>query len=212
MQFIESVNTPPRFRHSLGVMQVMGELTGVYGLDKDLAETTGILHDAAKDLPIAQQQQIIRDWGIETRYPCETDYNLFLHGPVGAAFVQQELGVSDPLVLAALTNHTYCGNGEYFDHPLCWCLRIADLIEPGRNWSKWPWLERGVVEVKNAVFDGRLEEAAYLETSLLIRWFTDLGMLVHPRMLSANEGLAAVLKARAPDWQPSQVGVQRNRE
>jgi len=165
MSFIEQVNTPARFRHSLGVMKVMGELAEVYGLDRERAETTGILHDAAKDLSPAQQQQIIHDWEIEVRYPCETDYNFFLHGPVGAAFVQQELGIKDGLVLDAITNHTYCGNGDNFNHPLCWCLRIADMVEPGRNWTQWSWFDTGIASLKEVAYARRLEEAAFLQTS-----------------------------------------------
>ena len=44
---LEAALTPARLRHSLGVMQVMGELASVYGLDREQAMTAGLLHDAA---------------------------------------------------------------------------------------------------------------------------------------------------------------------
>ena len=143
IKFIQHVNTPKRLQHSLGVMQVMGELAGVYGLDQDQAETAGILHDAAKDLSPELIARLIHDGGIEIQYECENDYVYYLHGPVGSYFVHQQLGMTDELILDAITSHTYCGNGDNFNHPLTWCLRFADILEPNRNWSRWRWLDTG---------------------------------------------------------------------
>ena len=58
--FLEQVLTPMRLRHSLGVMQVMGELAGVYGLDRDTALAAGLLHDAAKDLDEACYMALVK--------------------------------------------------------------------------------------------------------------------------------------------------------
>src|SRR5512133_2390738 len=97
LPFLQTVLTPKRLKHSLGVMQVMGELAGIYGLNPQQALTAGLLHDAGKDLPPEQVKTIRRLAKIEIRWPCDDDYVLYLHGPVGAAFVRQELGRADPL-------------------------------------------------------------------------------------------------------------------
>jgi predicted HD superfamily hydrolase involved in NAD metabolism len=191
--FVQTVNTPKRLQHSLGVMQVMGELAGVYGLDKDQAETLGLLHDAAKDLSPALIEQLIREGKIEIHFECENDYVYYLHGPVGSYFVQKELSITDNLILGAITAHTYCGNGEHFNHPLTWCLRFADILEPTRNWSRWQWLNTGVENLRTMAYAGRLEESAYLLTSMLIKWFPDLDIPVHPHTRHVNQELAAQL-------------------
>jgi predicted HD superfamily hydrolase involved in NAD metabolism len=114
LPFLEQVLTPKRLQHSLGVMQVMSELAGVYDLDQDTALAAGLLHDAAKDLDEARYMTLVEEAGIEMRCPCEADYNDYLHGPVGAYFVYQELGIVDRPILDAIATHTYYG-GPNFD-------------------------------------------------------------------------------------------------
>jgi len=65
LSFLDQVLTPRRFQHSLGVMQVMEELSKVYALDRDTAVLIGLLHDAAKDLAPAQQMALVKEEGGE---------------------------------------------------------------------------------------------------------------------------------------------------
>lgn len=193
LQFIEQVTTPRRLLHSQGVMQVMGELAGVYALDKELAETIGILHDAAKDISSELISQLIQEGNIEIQYACENDYVYYLHGPVGAYFVHQQLGITDPLILDSIYTHTFCGDGEYFNHPLTWCLHFADILEPSRSWHRWPWLHNAVESLRSMVYAGRMDEGAYLQTGMLLKWFPELDIPVHPNIRRLNQELAAKL-------------------
>jgi len=194
LPFLEKVLTPKRLAHSLGVMQVMGELAGVYAISPETALTAGLLHDAAKDLTPEEQAEILREAPIEIHYACERDYTYYLHGPVGAYFVQRELGITDSFILDAITMHTYCGDGDAFDSPLCWCLRFADLLEPTRNWSAVSLLAKGLPRLREAAYAGRLEEAAFLQTGWLIQWFDEMNVPVHPNMLRAHQRLLVTLK------------------
>ena len=191
LPFLTRVLTPARLKHSLGVMQVMGELAAVYGIERALAETTGLLHDAAKNLPEAQVERIVREEGIPLPYAEDRDYVHYLHGPVGAAYVRRELGVSDPRVLDAICTHTYAGEGAGYHAPLTWCLRFADILEPTRDWSSVPWLRDGAPRLRALAYAGRLEEAALLQTGLLIDFFSATGQPVHPYMRRAYQELAA---------------------
>jgi len=194
LKFIENVVTPRRLLHSQGVMQVMGELAEVYKLDKQKAEIIGILHDAGKDLPPDLQKQLVEAGKIQIRYECENDYLYYLHGPVGSYFVQKELGISDRLILDAITTHTYCGDTENFNHPLCWCLRFGDILEPSRDWSKWGWLPIGVENLRSMVYAGRMQAGAFLHMSMLIKWFDERNVPVHPHMRQATQELSVSLK------------------
>ena len=122
LPFLKRVLTPHRLEHSLGVMQVMGELADPFGLDKEKAQTIGILHDAAKDLPQSKIDELVREGNIKISNECEKDYVLYLHGPVGSYFVSQELGINDELILDAIKTHTYYATSRYFDDPMSWCL------------------------------------------------------------------------------------------
>jgi predicted HD superfamily hydrolase involved in NAD metabolism len=175
---LEQVLTPARFRHSLGVMQVMGELAPVYGLDMDLSERAGLLHDAAKDFGPDEQERAVQQAGIVIREPAELDYNLYMHGPISALVAEATYGVRDRLVLNAIRTHTAM-DGEDFNHPLSWCLRFSDLLEPNRNWQNVPWLFKGLPRLRAAVFGGRLEEAALLQYGWVQQWFTAFGYPVH---------------------------------
>lgn len=194
LSFLERILTPGRLRHSLGVQQVIGELAEVYSLDRQLAQTAGLLHDAAKDLTPAQQAEILSEASIEIRHPCEWDYTYYLHGPVGAYFVRRELGMTDTPILNAIAMHTFCGDGAAFDAPLCWCLRFADLLEPTRNWSNVSLLAKGLPRLREAAYAGRLEEAAFLQTGWLIQWFGEINVPVHPNMVRVYQRLSADLQ------------------
>ncbi len=191
LPFLTCVLTPARLRHSQGVMQVMGELAGVYAIDRELAETTGLLHDAAKDLPAEQVECIVQANAIPLPTPEDRDYVLYLHGPVGAAFVRQELGIQDPRVLDAIYMHTYAGEGANYNAPLTWCLHVSDILEPNRDWSQVPWMREGAPRLRELAFAGRLEEAMLLQTGLLIDWFSTKGYPVHPNMRKVYQELAA---------------------
>ena len=115
--FLEQVLTPGRLRHSFGVMQVMEELAEIYCLDREETILAGLLHDAGKELSPGQQLQIIKEAAIHINEPCEQNYELYLHGPVGAYFVFKELGITDGLILDAIRMHTYFGKADNLNSP-----------------------------------------------------------------------------------------------
>lgn len=195
LPFLQRILTPARLQHSLGVMQVMGELAPIYALDEEQARITGLLHDAAKDLPPAQIEQIVLEAQIEFHHPIERDYVLCLHGPVGAYYVQKELGVSDPVIIDAIARHTWVKTIDAFESPLVWCLRFADVLEPNRHWNEFARkLRDGEPRLRQAVYAGRLVEAALIQAEILIDFFEDIGKPVHPNYYRVYRELAIQAK------------------
>jgi predicted HD superfamily hydrolase involved in NAD metabolism len=193
LPFLRQTLTPKRLAHSLGVMQVMGELAEVYSLDREKALTVGLLHDAAKDLTPAQQAEIIAEAHIEIHHAEERDYVLYLHGPVGAWFVRKELGITDDTILEAICGHTFYGNGQNFEAALSWCVRFSDLLEPNRDWSQVKWLRKGLPRLKEAVYGGRMSEGAFLQTGWLIQWFEEEQKPIHPNIRRIYRALSVQL-------------------
>lgn len=192
LPFLERVLTPHRLQHSLNVMTMMDDLSGIYRLDRDRAVLAGLLHDAAKDITPEQREQLIAEAGIPNQEPWERDYVFYQHGPVGAYFVRKELGITDPVILDAITMHTYCGEGENFYSALVWCLRFSDILEPGRHWDEnTRWLRDGEPLLRELVFGGRLDEAAFFQTGLLLRFRQDRSGPIHPQMRQAHLDYAA---------------------
>lgn len=173
-------------------MQVMADLVEVYSLDRDQALTAALLHDAGKELTSSQQAELVAAAKYEMQQPYDNDYVHYFHGPVGSWYVHRELGIQEEVILDAIANHTYYGDGPNYKTPLSWCLRFADLLEPGRDWSRVKWL-KGIARMREAAYAGQLAEAAFLETGWLIQWFEDEGTLVHPSMVRVFQELSARL-------------------
>jgi predicted HD superfamily hydrolase involved in NAD metabolism len=190
---LEQVLTPKRLEHSLGSMKVMGELSEIYGFDKEKARTVGILHDAGKDLPVEEIDELLKVSNIQIEHECETNYVFYLHGPVGACFVQKELGITDELILDAIRTHTFYGTSKYFDDPIAWCVRFSDILEPTRNWEHEKIMAGCCEHLRELVYSGRMKEGAYLQTGCLIKWFEEKGMPVHPTMRRIKQELGSAL-------------------
>lgn len=167
--------TPQRFKHSLGVMQVMGELAAIYNLNETAALTAGILHDIAKEFTTDELMKLASENNIELR----TEYDkipLFLHGPVGACYIGQKLGMMDPMILDAISRHSYFGDEVALSPSFCWCLRFADMLEPTRDWDEFK------SQLKPFVYSGELGEAAYLLMRWIIPFHESASLSVHPNM------------------------------
>lgn len=132
-----------------------------------------ILHDAAKDLSTEKQQELIKAGNIELRYECEANYVLYLHGPVGSVFVQKELGIHNELVLHTIAEHTYFGDSPHSEHPLSWCLRFSDILEPTRNWTQEKIIMNCVERLRELVYTGRMKKAGFLQTECLLKWYEE---------------------------------------
>lgn len=172
----------------------MGELAEVYGLDKEKAQTIGILHDAGKDLPAEKIAELVKAGDIQIEHECETDYVLYLHAPVGAYFVQRELGITDEEIIEAIKTHCYYGASPYFGDPLAWCVRFADILEPSRNWEKEKTLLNLYQRLGGLVYAGKMKEGAFLQTGSLIQWYEEKGYRVHPQMRRIYQELRRELR------------------
>lgn len=187
--FAERELTSGRFQHSLGVMQVMSELASVYNLDETTAMMCGILHDAAKELPLGRQLEMAEKNNISLRTEFDK-YPLFLHGPVGACYVADELGVSDPMVLDAILNHSYFGEGAAFSPLQCWCLRFADILEPSRDWND---IQN---QLRPLVYSGNVHESAYVLMKWMIPFHESGSVPVHPNMRRVLRELSSLMEQK----------------
>ena len=183
ISFIERTLTPERFRHSVGVMQVIAELAPIYGLNERTAMAAGILHDIAKEF----SSDDLINFANENNIPLRTAYDRFpliLHGPVGACFAVQEFGITDAILLDAISRHSYFGNGAALSPSLCWCLRFADMLEPSRNWEG---LKR---QLKPPVYSGNMREAAYQLMKWIVPFHEAASLPVHPNISRLAEKLS----------------------
>jgi HD superfamily phosphohydrolase YqeK len=179
-------------------MLVMNELAPLYALDPTAAQVCGLLHDAAKELPLEAQLVLARKGNVSLNTPCD-EHPMFLHGPAGACYITQELGIQDPIILDTIARHTYFGSGVAFSPVFCWCLRFADVLEAGRSWKE---LHR---PLQPLVYSGNLREGAYLITEWLIPFLGTKSIPVHPNVHRVLNELSSLMKTESgsdPDRLP----------
>ncbi len=192
--------TPARLKHSLGVMHVMEALAPVYGLDPTAARIAGLAHDAGKELPQTQMEAIAQIIDFRLNDPSDRD-PLYLHGPVSAYVAQHEMGITDALVLEAIARHSYVGKGPVRSPVFCWCLRFADLLEPGRDWDDMRNRTQPVI------FAGKMGEAAKLLMDWLIPFLEDMGVTPHPQQRALQRQIAMLFIDGAAGVSNHQVPV-----
>jgi hypothetical protein len=71
--------------------------------------------------------------------------------------------------------------------------RVLDILEPTRNWQREKLLLKGVNHLRGLVYAGKLAEAAFSQTGMLIRWYESKGVPVHPNMERVKHALADLL-------------------
>jgi predicted HD superfamily hydrolase involved in NAD metabolism len=166
-------------------MRVMGDLSEVYDLDTAQAMTAGLLHDAARDLPLDDLLALAREARIAFSHPAEA-HPIYLHAPVGAYLVKKDAGISDPSVLRAIAAHSHVDPADDSDGMLTQCLRAADVLAPISDW-------KGMARLKSLAYAGRMEEAALLHAGWLVEHFQNEGIPVHPHLHDTVRRLSAKL-------------------
>lgn len=185
LTFLQARLSPPRLAHSIGVMRVMEELANIYSLDFDQALTAGLVHDVAKDLTAERLLALAERVGYQFSHSCER-LPVYLHAPVSALVVSQELGITETTILDAISAHSWFGDQAVMDTRLARCLRVADILAPIKEWH-------GMRKLRRVAYAGQIEEATWLASGWLIEYFHELGIPLHPALQANFNSLSAKL-------------------
>lgn len=129
---LESMLTPSRFAHSLGVRDTAVRLAQIHGADVKKAEIAGLLHDNAKNLDNIYDR--CRDLEVDLdRY--ELQNPALVHAKLGAETAKCEFYITDPEILDAIRYHTVGRSGMTLLEKI---IFVADLTEPGRDFPDVP--------------------------------------------------------------------------
>ena len=92
-----------RYEHSLGTAECASYLAEKYGLNKEKAFFTGLIHDCAKCMQKEESLEILKTLPL-----CEGEMEnpKTHHAPVGAYVARKEFGVEDEEILSAIRWHT----------------------------------------------------------------------------------------------------------
>lgn len=119
-----------RYMHVLGVAQAARKLAEKYGGNADQAETAGLLHDAAKQLPLKEMQELAcRTFGSTLPQEIMAAGSL-LHGYAAVTIAKEQYQINDDELLSSLAHHT---TGAEHMGLLEKIVFLADYIEIHRD-------------------------------------------------------------------------------
>lgn len=118
-----------RFEHVRGVVAVAAVLATKHGCDVYQAQLASWLHDCCKEVKDSALIVMADEMGIETDEHTRARGHL-LHGPVAAAVVARDFGITNRDLLDAIAEHTM-GNAPMC--PLSEVVYMADCLEEGRS-------------------------------------------------------------------------------
>ena len=126
---LETMLTPNRFLHSLGVMETAMVMAKRFGENVEKARIAGLLHDCAKDIDKGKMVQMCEELGVYLD-PMKREQRSLIHADLGAKLLETEFGIDDPHIIGAVKHHTL---GREKMTNLEKILYLADLIEPNRK-------------------------------------------------------------------------------
>lgn len=121
-----------RYIHVLGVAATAKKMAALYGANPDMAEVAGLLHDAAKELPLPDMQYLAKKAFGDTLDPVIMKTGSLLHGYAAVTIAKETYGLTDPDLLASLAHHT---TGAPQMGTLEKIVFVADYIEPSRDYD-----------------------------------------------------------------------------
>ncbi len=118
-EFAQSRQKDSRFAHTLGVVQYAQMYALKFGEDPYKAQVAAWFHDNCKEAGAME------------------------HGPAAAELIQQRFGITDEDVINAICWHT---TGRAGMSSLECCVKLADLLEPSRDYDDVEKLRDRVLE------------------------------------------------------------------
>lgn len=117
-----------RYIHSIGVMEMCGELAKIYNVDVEKAKLAGLLHDNAKEMTKEEMFKYVEENNIEINEIERVSFPL-LHGKIGADIARKKYNV-DKQIEDAIRYHT--ATSPEMD-TLAKIVYVSDKIEMNRK-------------------------------------------------------------------------------
>lgn len=120
-----------RYNHSVNVANAAVKLAERYNENKDKAYIAGLVHDAAKELPVNDQLDLVLKSELNVSETEKSSVPLF-HAIAGAELIQSLFNIHDEDIIHAVRYHTVACK----DMPkLSQIIYLADLISEDRDYK-----------------------------------------------------------------------------
>lgn len=188
--WLKSRLSEQRLEHSLGAQKKAIELAYNYKLPKDIlqkASLASLLHDAAKEMPIAELLSACETLDIpitelEKRSP------QVLHAAVGAEVVKLEFDIDDTDVLNAIRYHTTGRGNMSLVEKLVY---LADKMEGNTRNPLYIQKIQAIVDYNNIQ---TLDKALLFVVDSTISFLVEKQQVIHPFTIEAHNDLAEKIR------------------
>lgn len=131
-----------RYNHSISVANTARSLAKYYGLNEKYAYNIGLLHDITKDLPLEENQELLKDNKEALNYSSKV-----WHSFSAPIWLKKNLGIKDTRFLNAICRHTLGDTKTKYDE----IVYVADKIEPLRTYDVTVETKLAYQDIKKAV-------------------------------------------------------------
>ena len=168
MDILKEYLKDSRLNHSIGVSKVAKDLSKIFGVDENIAERAGLLHDIAKYIP--HNEALLMCGELEAEIdPIEREMPPLIHAKLGAELVKCLFNIKEGEITSAIRWHTV---GKTNMSTLDKIIFVADMIEEGRSFP-------GVEKIREASkYDLDLAVLYSIESSVKFNLLK--GNTVHP--------------------------------
>lgn len=164
---LKEILSERRYTHSVGVMEMAGELAKIYGVDVETAKLAGLLHDNAKEIPDEEMLKYVEENNIEIN-EFEKHNVKILHGKIGADIAKKKYGVSEQIQKAIEYHTTTNPNMD----TLAKIVYVSDKIELTRKSDSYD------IEQEREVAKHDLDEAVLLIINNTTKHLIDCDKLI----------------------------------
>ena len=179
-EHIRGLMNEERFAHSLGVMDLSGELARIYNVDEKRASLAGLIHDAAKQLPEVEMRGLLEK-AYEGREPDRIVFEnkSLWHGPAGSVYVRENFGADDE-ICSAVFYHTI---GKENMTMLEKIVFLADCIEVGRD-REFDW-----AKATREIAKTDIDRAILIATNKSLQSIIKRNLIIHPGSVNLRNGI-----------------------
>lgn len=176
-----------RFNHSLGVMELSGELAELYGIDSEKASFTGLIHDVAKRFPKEEQKKLMeKAYALLPEDPIVFTNGGLWHGPAGAVYAKEKFNV-DEEIYNAIFYHTIGKKDMSLFEKI---IFLADIIEINRD-NEFEWAKDAREIAKED-----LDRALCMVLDKSINSLLERGLVIHPNSILLRNEIVSSFKEK----------------
>ncbi len=171
-----------RFNHSLNVADAAMKLAKRYNADTEKAYICGLLHDIEKNSPEEEQKRYMMQLCDDLPEVVIQNFKLW-HAPAGAAYIRDELGITDEEMISAVKYHTTAKANMTMLEKI---IYIADFISDERDYP-------GVDEMRKIAFED-INEAILVGTRFTLEELLRQDRVINQDTIDAYNEMCKLLR------------------